>query len=151
MKAIIRPFLKKDLAIVSEIYRLARPYELGLEPYEFEFSGLIDEKDNIQRFLQSNIFVLEEQGVIKGFAGYVNDYIAWLYVDPQFHRQKVGIRLLNFILEKLKNKRLLRISIVKSNLAARTCYESLGFCEKETFNFNFQGREMEGLRMIREL
>lgn len=147
----IRPYQKKDLAKISEIYRLARPYELEVEPYQFEFKGLLDEADNLKRFLQSNILVLEEQGQLKGFGGYVNDYIAWLYVHPQFHRQKIGQRLLKHMLEKLKTKKLLRISIIKSNIAARTCYEGFDFREKETFIFNFQGHELEGLRMTREL
>lgn len=146
----IRPYYRKDLAVLSEIYRLARPYELGLENQSFEFKGLLEEPDNLKRFLQSNILVFEEQGQIKGFGGYVNDYIAWLYVDPRFHRQKVGLRLLKQMLEKLKTKKSLRISIVKSNRAARTCYETLGFCEQETFRFNFQGQELEGLRMTRQ-
>lgn len=147
----IRAYYKKDLAIISEIYRLARPYELGIAADQFVFPSLIEEKDNLQRFLQCNIFVLEEEGVIKGFSGYINDYIAWLYVDPQFHRQKVGIRLLQHMLSKLKTKKLLRISIVKSNVAARSCYESLGFQAKETFTFDFHGQELEGLRLTREL
>ncbi|HPY39032.1 MAG TPA: GNAT family N-acetyltransferase [Thiolinea sp.] len=147
----IRPYYKKDLAVVSEIYGLARPYEFGVESYPFEFESLIDEPENLKNFLLSTIVLLEEDGVIKGFGGYVGDYIAWLYVDPRFHRQKVGLRLLKHILQTLKHKKLLRISIVKSNIAARTCYESLGFREKETFIFNFQGQEREGLRMTREL
>ena len=147
----IRSYHRKDLATVSEIYGLARPYEFGLDPHPFEFKNLVDEPDNLKSFLLSNIVVLEEDDEIKGFGGYVGDYIAWLYVNPKFHRQKVGLRLLTHILQKLKNKKLLRISIVKSNIAARACYESLGFREKEIFNFSFQGQEREGLRMTREL
>lgn len=147
----IRTYQKKDLAVLSELYRRARPYELGFETNQFEFYSLLDEPDNLKRFLQSTIFILEEEGVLKGFGGYVHDYIAWLYVDPKFHRQKVGLRLLQHMLEKLKNKKQLRISIVKSNLAARACYELLGFREQETFSFNFQGQILEGLRMTREL
>lgn len=147
----IRPYQRKDLSRVSEIYGLARPYEFDTDSYQFEFKNLIDEPDNLKNFLQSIIFVLEEEGAIKGFGGYVGNYIAWLYVDPKFHRQKVGLRLLKHILQKIKNKKLLRISIVKSNIAARACYESLGFRETETFNFKFQGQEREGLRMKREL
>lgn len=146
----IRPYQKKDLNRLSEIYHLARPYEFSYESFEFEFETLLEETDNLQRFFQSTILVLEEQGQIKGFGGYVHDYIAWLYVDPKFHRQKVGQRLLKHMLEKLKHKKLLRISIVKSNLAARACYESLGFREKETFYVNFQGQTLEGLRMTCE-
>lgn len=147
----IRPYHRKDLATVSEIYGLARPYEFGLDHHCFDFKNLVDEPVHLKNFLLSTIVVLEENGEIKGFGGYVGDYIAWLYVNPKFHRQKVGLRLLTNILHKLKNKKLLRISIVKSNIAARACYESLGFREKETFNFSFQGQEHEGLRMIREL
>lgn len=146
----IRPYQKKDLVHVSEIYRLARPYEFSFEPHEFEFKSLLEEADNLERFLQSNILVLEEQGQIKGFGGYVHDYIAWLYVDPRFHRQKLGQRLLRYMLENLKDKKLLRISIVKSNIAAQACYESLGFRGKETFYVNFQGQALEGLRMTLE-
>lgn len=147
----IRPYQKKDLAVVSDLYRRARPYELGFEANEFEFYSLLDEPDNLKRFLQSSIFVLEEGGELKGFGGYVHDYIAWLYVDPKFHRQKVGLLLLKHMLEKLKHKKQLRISIVKSNLAARACYEMLGFREQETFSFIFQGQTLEGLRMTRGL
>lgn len=147
----IRTYQKKDLAILSEVYQRARPYELGFEANQFEFYSLLDEPENLKRFLQSTIFVLEEEGVLKGFGGYVHDYIAWLYVDPKFHRQKVGLRLLKHMLEKLKNKKQLRISIVKSNLAARACYETLGFREQETLSFNFQGQTLDGLRMTREL
>lgn len=147
----IRAYQKEDLVRVSEIYRRARPYELGFEANQFEFYSLLDEPDNLKRFLQSTVFVLEEEGDLKGFGGYVHDYIAWLYVDPKVHRQKVGLRLLKYMLEKLKHKKQLRISIVKSNLAARACYEALGFREQATFSFNFQGQILEGLRMTREL
>ncbi|WP_298610873.1 GNAT family N-acetyltransferase [uncultured Thiothrix sp.] len=147
----IRPYQRKDLAVLSEVYQRARPYELGFETNQFVFSNLLDEPDNLKRFLQSTIFVLEEDGVLKGFGGYVHDYIAWLYVDPRYHRQKVGLRLLKHMLEKLKNRKQLRISIVKSNLAARACYKGLGFREQETFSFSFQGKTLEGLRMTREL
>ncbi|TXH71825.1 MAG: GNAT family N-acetyltransferase [Thiothrix sp.] len=147
----IRLYQKKDLATLSEIYRKARPYELGFELNSFKFYSLLEEPENLKRFLQSTIYVLEEKGVLKGFGGYVNDYIAWLYVDPPFHRQKVGIRLLQHMLEKLKTQKQLRISIVKSNQAALACYEKLGFRERETFSINFQGQTLEGLRMTREL
>ena len=145
----IRSFKKSDLPTLSKIYQLARPYEFGKDFENYSFQELTEEKENLKYFLLSTIVVLEEEGKIKGFGGYVQDYIAWLYVHPAFHRQKVGTLLLNYMLKKLQNKKQLKISIVKNNIAAKQCYEALGFREKETFIFNFQGQELEGLRMVR--
>ncbi len=151
MTVVIRPYVTSDIVAVSEIYRQSRPYEFtGELPHDFSFHALTREPDVMAMFVQSIVFVLEEDRVVKGFIGYVHDYIAWLYVHPDFHGQRVGCRLLMYVLAQLKDKPV-RLSLVQSNQVARDFYESFGFSEVGTFGFEFQGKQLQGIRMERPI
>ncbi|PID49884.1 MAG: hypothetical protein CR991_04345 [Proteobacteria bacterium] len=147
MAMIIRPYEVKDIGAVARLYQLARPYEFAAEAAaDLVFVPLTQEAKTMRLFEQTIVRVLEEDGVIKGFSGYVYDYIAWMYVHPDYQRQKVASRLLEDMLNTISVWPV-KLSLVKSNHIARTFYEKFGFRATETFNFEFQGYHMQGLRM----
>lgn len=146
---VIRPFQEQDLPAVSSIYQRARASEFAGEGDGLEFAALSDDPDMLGMFRQSLILVFVEGGVIKGFVGYVHNYIAWLYVDPDYWRQGIAHQMLAYVLRALNKMPTLKLSLLASNQAARACYEKYGFRKSETFEFEFQGRTMQGIRMLR--
>ncbi len=148
MTVLIRRYQVSDIIAVSTIYLQARTLEYASEMDEPGFLPLTRDREIMSLFEQSIIYVFVEDEVVKGFAGYIHDYIGWLYVHPDYHRQHVGQRLLEHMLQALDGKPL-KLSLLQSNHAARLCYERFGFRQTETFQFEYQGRQMSGIRMLR--
>jgi len=145
---LVRPYHESDFSRVSDIYYQARLFEFAGELAGLYFLPLSQEPETLRMFEQSNVYVFEQAAIIKGFAGYVYNYIAWLYVHPDYHRQKVASTLLSSLLGQI-NIDPVKLSIIESNTAAKAFYSAFGFEETETFKFEFQNRAMRGMRMAR--
>lgn len=144
----VRAYRSADFPAVAEIYGLARPFEFQNESPHIKLLPLTEDAEVFQRFQQARFLVFEQQGVIKGFAGYEKDYIGWLYVHPAYQRQHIGKALLQVLFKQMGVPQV-RLSLLNSNHAAKALYKSLGFVELETFPFELQGIPVEGVRMAR--
>lgn len=144
----VRAYRATDFPAVAEVYALARPLEFQNEAADLKLLPLSEDPEVLERFHRNRLLVFEQQGVIKGFAGYDKDYIGWLYVHPAYQGQKIGRTLLQILFKQMSVPQV-RLSLVNSNHTAKKLYKSLGFVELETFPFEMQGQVIEGVRMAR--
>ena len=117
----IRKFEKNDLDLVLNIW-----YESCLDTYYFINKAHWDSiRENVKKkFLNSNIFVYEENKIIKGFILIDEGYIDELYVSKQFRSMGIGKKLLDFI-KKTHNE--LTINIFQKNINGIRFYKNNGF------------------------
>lgn len=142
---VIRPFEPVDFERVAEIYNLSHTAEYAGEVVEFPPEYLLDSPVLLELFHASDIFVFDD-GEIKGFVGHQNEKIIWLYVDPEYQGQHIGLRLFEFVMALRKN--IITLIVVKSNLPAISLYEYLGFKVVGEFEFDYQNRPVKALNMI---
>lgn len=146
MSDVIREFQLSDIKTLNEIHRLGRVDELANLPDEIDAPPFLENPESRKLFDQSRILVHEQHGVIQGFSGHVNNYIVWLYVHPDARGQGVARSLVTAMLGDLQEQ-VVYLSLLAENKAARTCYERLGFLVHETFDFEYKGFPVQGLRM----
>lgn len=133
---IIRPFRVEDFERVADIYNLSHTAEYSGEASEFPPEHLVDSYVLMDLFHASDIFVFDD-GNLKGFIGHQKEKIIWLYIDPAHQGQKIGMRLVEFIMSRLNN--IAVIVVVKSNQPALNLYQHLGFEVVGEFEFDYQG------------
>ena len=68
---------------------------------------------------QADVFVWEEEGLIKGFAGMQGNYLAGIFVDQTFRCAGIGKKLLDFIKEQQPS---FSLSVYKENRRALEFY-----------------------------
>lgn len=112
----IREFNVKDIDILMKIWldeNLNTHYFIDKNYFYENFKYV---KDSI---LHSEIFVYEEDNIIKGFIGIVDNYVAGIFVDSKYQSQKIGQQLLKFAKEKYGY---LNLSVYQKNQKAITFY-----------------------------
>lgn len=85
-------------------------------------------------FLQSEVYVYENEKKIQGFVGLNDEYIAGIFVSGDVQSLGIGKLLLNFVKDR---KEKLRLSVYQKNIRAVRFYEREGFeiqCEKTDDN-----------------
>ncbi len=68
---------------------------------------------------QADVFIWEEEGLIKGFAGMQGNYLAGIFVDQAFRCAGIGKKLLDFIKEQQPS---FSLSVYKENRRALEFY-----------------------------
>lgn len=68
---------------------------------------------------QADVFVWEEEGLIKGFAGMQGNYLAGIFVDQAFRCAGIGKKLLDFIKKRYPS---FSLSVYKENRRALEFY-----------------------------
>ncbi|NLP43319.1 MAG: GNAT family N-acetyltransferase [Peptococcaceae bacterium] len=76
---------------------------------------------------EAETYVADSGGKILGFISLVGNYVAALFVDHSYQRQRVGWALMNFV-HRIKGN--LYVDVYKENLAAQQFYQSYGFQAK---------------------
>jgi GNAT superfamily N-acetyltransferase len=85
------------------------------------------------------------QGVIAGFVSILQSELTWCYVDPLFHRQGIGRRLVEHVLPMLGVDGF--VVCVKENPGAIAFYLSLGFVVAARFPGEAHGFRCECVRL----
>lgn len=142
---VIRPFVPVDFERVTEIYNLSHAAEYAGEVVKFPPEYLLDSPVLLDLFHASDILVFDD-GEIKGFVGHQNEKIIWLYVDPEYQGQRIGLRLIEFVMELRKN--IATLIVVKSNLPALNLYQHLGFKVVGEFEFDYQNQPVKALNLV---
>lgn len=142
---LIRPLKSGDFERVTEVYNLSHAAEYAGETVKFHPKFLLDSPVLLDLFHASDIFVFDDGG-IKGFVGCQNEKIIWLYVDPAYQGQKIGIKLIEFVMKRLNN--IASIIVVKSNLPALNLYQQLGFEVVGEFTFDYQNLPVKALNLV---
>ena len=78
---------------------------------------------------QAEVYIYESDGVIEGFIGLDNNYIAGIFVDKPYRSNGVGTSLLNFA-KNCRNK--LILTVYEKNQSAVKFYEKSGFILEST-------------------
>jgi len=79
-----------------------------------------------QRFLETEIWVGETDGIIAGWIAMREDYIDGLYTDPRYKRQSVATQLL-CLAERLMSERAIHIVRLEASLNAEHFYLRRGY------------------------
>ena len=121
----IRIASPKDLNCLIEIFTLN-------VPKYFHKKELIDFKEYFNSKNIENYFIILSKGKILGAGGYAYENketanICWVFVDPSYHKNGLGTRLVNHCVDILKtNEKLSTIQLECSNLTYKF-YEKLDF------------------------
>jgi len=125
MMVLIRVACPTDLNCLIEIFTLN-------VPKYFHKKELIDFKKYFNSKNIKNYFIILSKGKILGAAGYAYENketanICWVFVDPSYHKNGLGTRLVNHCVDILKtNEKLNKIQLECSNLTYKF-YEKLDF------------------------
>lgn len=145
---IIRDYKDTDWAQIKEIYNLSKPDEMR---GSVDLRALIPlEKDErtIQLFHDSQIFVVEQDSIVLGFAGNKGNYISWLFVHPNYRKKGIGKLLIEHTLNRLTG--LIKLNVAKNNSAARALYKKYGFQIEREFEGNYNGYKSQAVTLYLE-
>lgn len=134
----IRPYHHTDWTRICAIHDAARQYELDASGLADAFLTL-EQTGAAEGLFDATLLVAVENGVISGFAGYTDDELTWLYVDPARYRQGVGRALLRAVLRAAGKP--LALDVLVGNDAALALYRSEGFRIVETLRGKLAGNE----------
>ncbi len=123
---IIRKYIETDLDAVMYIWfqgnKTAHAF-IGEEYWKRNFNY-------VRRAIsQSEVYVYEFEGKVIGFIGLDEGYVQGLFVHPDFTREGIGSRLLNYIKEDLE---FFTLHVFQKNEAAVSFYQKNGLKIKET-------------------
>lgn len=134
----IRKYTNTDeTAVVNAWYkanRLAHPF-LSLDFLE-------DQRTAMKEMYLPNAetWVIEVDQKVVGFIALIGSEIGGLFVDPEFHGQKLGFALVN---KAVAEKGSLTVEVFKQNPIGRKFYNRYGFCDPvESFH------EMTGQQIL---
>ena len=141
---IIRPYRENDWSRICEIHDLARPDELkgSCDRRAFIPIEQDEEVDDLKRCLK---LVAEHEGRVIGFVGVEDEYLAWLYVHPDFYHRGVGRRLLRAGLDLTPGKAW--TIVLAGNQRALDLYKSEGFFEARRFESDNAGYPCTCIRL----
>lgn len=135
---LIRKATQNDLSRVSEIFvfnnRINYFPIFGDENYSFGELQVVSLIENhfIKPEMLDNLYVYDENGLVKGFVCVCKKEIIHLYVDPFFQNCGIGARLLNFATLEFGANGLWAL---EKNVRAISFYEKHGFRVSETKKF----------------
>lgn len=124
-KIMIRNYDKTDWIEVCRVFDLSKPCELATGGVGESFVPLAKDERRIAQFSKCTVIVWEEFGAIRGFAGYAESYIGWLFVEPEAFRHGIGRSLLRQVVTRIEGEPWLWT--MKHNEAALALYQSEGF------------------------
>jgi GNAT superfamily N-acetyltransferase len=123
---LVRRFLEEDFDPVTRLWRRAR--EVAIPELTARLGYSFDMDCNFFRrhiIPACELWVADQNGRPVGFLGLHNDFVNYVYVDPDFHRQGIGTAFLS--LARRGSPGHLWLYTHQANKMARTFYEKNGF------------------------
>jgi GNAT superfamily N-acetyltransferase len=93
---ILRAYRSTDWPRLCVIHDAARVHELQASGLMKAFLTLEQTAQN-EGLFDGDVVVAELDGQVCGFAAHADSELTWLYVDPAYHRQGIGRRLLQHV------------------------------------------------------
>lgn len=134
----IRPYQTADWPGICRVHDAARVFELAASGLSDAFLALEDTGEE-EGLFDATLLVAEVDGQVVGFAGYTDDEVTWLYVDPARFRQGIGRALVDAVLRAAGKP--LALDVLTGNSAALALYLSAGFTIVETISGKLAGNE----------
>lgn len=134
----IRPYQTTDWQAICRVHDAARVFELEASGLSDAFLTL-EETGEEEGLFDAALLVAEIEGAVVGFAGYTDDEVTWLYVDPARFRQGIGRALVDAVLRAAGKP--LALDVLTGNAAALALYQSAGFLHIETISGKLAGNE----------
>jgi ribosomal protein S18 acetylase RimI-like enzyme len=144
----IRPYIESDWKSVCLVYDMAKPDELRGSVELSAIPPLDADAEMKALFQDSEIHVAEQAGVVLGFVGTRGNFITWLFVHPAYRRQGVAASLLQHVVTGLSGE--ITLNVAKLNQPALRLYERLGFTIDREFTGNFNGHEIQAVKLRHE-
>ena len=140
----IREYKDKDWAAICQIHNLARPDELrgSCDPRAFV---PIEDDPEVSDLQRSHKHVACDDERVVGFVGVDGDYLAWLYVAPEYYGRGIGRRLLRLAVEEIGPSAW--TIVLDGNERAHHLYESEGFKKVRRFESDNAGYPCTCIRM----
>jgi len=142
----IRPFHENDFAAILEIYAKSKLDELNYERREFVLLPLEQDHKRLAELQESDIYVCEDKGVV-GYGALFGSEIRALFVLPSCRGKGVGKLLLKHLLSCIGKSAVLYVA--KSNVPAKSLYESFGFKVTEEFETKYNCVPVLANKMVR--
>ena len=134
----IREYRQSDWSEVCRVFDRAKPHELATGGISASMVPLAEDVQRTTEFAASTVFVWEEDGKIRGFAGHQGNYLGWLFVDPAAFRRGIARALLRHVVPRMGAAPWLWA--MKGNRAAIALYASEGFEVVEERSTHHGGR-----------
>ncbi|TKJ33387.1 ribosomal-protein-alanine N-acetyltransferase [bacterium (candidate division B38) B3_B38] len=126
----IRRFSLADLKRVVEIDK--KSFKVPHDEWVFRYYYFLSPK---------NFFVYEVEGLVVGFILFEREgHLLYLAVDPLYRKRGIGRRLVDEAKKHLKEGAYPWAEVRRSNLAAQSFYQSLGFIREKVIP-NYYGNE----------
>jgi len=126
----IRRFSLADLKRVVEIDK--KSFKVTHDEWVFRYYYFLSPK---------NFFVYEVEGLVVGFILFEREgHLLYLAVDPLYRKRGIGRRLVDEAKKHLKEGAYPWAEVRRSNLAAQSFYQSLGFIREKVIP-NYYGNE----------
>ena len=132
----IRRYQDSDWPEVCEVHNAARPIEVGQFMPSTDVFTLEDVAED-DGFFTGDCFVACTNGRIVGFVCIAPPELSWLYVSPNYHRQGIGKKLVEYVMPKLGEDAFL--TTVLENTGGVAFYQQMGFRISATFPGSCQG------------
>ncbi len=141
-----RSYQDQDWKAICQVHDRARPDELicSCDPRGFI---PIEQDKEVEDLKWSRKFVAIEDEKVVGFVGVDGDYLAWLYIDPDYYGQGIGRELLRIGVREIGEGAW--TIVLAGNKKAIALYESEGFREISRFDGDNNGYPCTCLKMKR--
>lgn len=146
MNFLIRKYCPQDFECICEIFSLSKKVEMSYSGVGIEIISLEKDEKLKSDFDSSQIIVAEFGEEILGFAGKNNDYISFMFVQPDYFGKGIGKALLNEILIYCPSAHL---AVLKENIPAINLYKSFGFEIEKEFEGVYNGIKCNALKMVK--
>lgn len=139
-----REYQDADWKAICRIHDLARPDELkgSCDPRAFV---PIEQDEEAEDLKLHKKFVAHDDDAVIGFVGVDGDYLAWLYVHPEYYGQGIGRELLRIGIREIGAGAW--TIVLEGNKKAIALYQSESFQEIERFDSDNAGYPCVCLKM----
>lgn len=143
----IRPYLDQDWPQICRVHDRAQPAEF-LGSCDLRAMTPLAQNPNANQICYVyNKFVACKGKIIVGFVAINCNFIALLYIDPDYQNQGIGKQLLNLALRLIGSPTY--TIVMAGNQRAIAFYQKAGFQEIGSFKSHVSGYPCEFMRLIR--
>ena len=143
----IRPYTINDWDGICKVHDRSRPLEINGSINGTTFTPLKDDPESAA-LQQCRLLVACEGDRIVGFSGLHEEYLGWLYLDPDYQGRGISRQLLKESL-KYTGPHAWTVAFAENKRALKL-YESMGFKIKTSFQTEEEGIPCEVYKLSRD-